>query len=282
MLAIIVVLLILMGIFMAVGASTPQTDAAGLPLNPLQRFTAGFSRSVNGFLGAFSRVKVLEEENEQLRQQLLALQQDIIELDMLRQENANFRDYLEIKGDHPDFELEDAVVISRDPSSPFYTFTINKGSLHGIKLHDPVINAGGLVGYISQVSPAVSTVTTLMDPILKVGAMDARTRGDTGMVHGDIKLVSQGLCRMDYLDQNSAVAIGDLIVTTGIGGIFPKDLLIGSVTDVGQSTTDISMYAIVSPSADIRQLRDVVVITYFEGQGGITSPDVTSDPASQP
>lgn len=132
------------------------------------------------------------------------------------------------------------------------------------------------MGYVSTVAPTYSTVTTLLDTSMNVAAIDSRTRGDTGVVTGSLDLASKGLCRLNYLSPTGSAAAGDLVVTTGITGIFPKDLLIGTIREVDQSGSDISAYAVIEPAADILELRDVLIITSFNGQGGVLQEPATA------
>ena len=185
-----------------------------------------------------------------------------------KKENEFYAGFLELKEDHPDFKFQPATVIARDPTDVFASFTIDQGTLNGVAPNDPVITADGLVGYISEAGSTFSTVITLYDPSLRVGAMDSRTR-DAGIVSGGLSLAEEGYCRMSYLSRSSAITLGDLVITSGAGGVFPQGLLIGSVSEIKQESDDISMYAVIKPAVNLDELRDVMVITSFTGQGGI-------------
>ena len=110
---------------------------------------------------------------------------DLIDYDQYKLDNEFYSGFLGIKEEHPDYEFQPATVIARDPANAFYSFTIDRGTLDWISPHAPVITADGLVGYISEAGPSFSTVITVVDPSLKVGAMDSRTR-DIGMVAGNV------------------------------------------------------------------------------------------------
>ncbi len=270
MCAVIVGLIIIMIAVSATGVwSAPQSTVFGAIFSPLQKAGASVSDWVGDFFGAWGERDRLRQENEELKGRVNELTKNLIDFDTYKHENEMYKDYLGFRDDYPDFELAPAKVISRDAGSEGYSFSIDKGSLQGVSPHDPVITADGLVGYVSTVAPTYSTVTTLLDTSMNVAAIDSRTRGDTGVVTGSLDLASKGLCRLNYLSPTGSAAAGDLVVTTGITGIFPKDLLIGTIREVNQSGSDISAYAVIEPAADILELRDVLIITSFNGQGGV-------------
>ena len=249
---------------------SPQSSILGAITTPLQRLAASVSNGISDFFEAQRQVEELEKENNELRQRIQEMTSDLIDYDQYKLDNEFYSEFLGIKEKHPDYQFQPATVISRDPANAFYSFTIDRGTLDGISPHAPVITADGLVGYISEAGPSFSTVITVVDPSLKVGAMDSRTR-DIGMVSGNVSESYDSQCRMSYLSRSSSVSVGDLIITSGSGGIFPQGLLIGTVSELGRETTDISMFAVIDPVVDFESLRDVMVITSFDAQGGITS-----------
>ena len=120
--------------------------------------------------------------------------------------------------------------VSRDATDVYGTFIIDKGTMQGVAYLDPVITEDGLVGYVSQVGPVSSKVTTILSPATDVGAVDKRT-GDGGVLGGDQELAQTGYTKLSYLQRNCDVTVGDLIVTSGLGCIYPKNLIIGEVTE---------------------------------------------------
>lgn len=250
---------------------SPQSSVIGAIFTPIQKFATSVSNSISSFFTAGQRADKLEEENERLREKVQELTSSLIGYDAYKQDNAFYAGFLELKEDHPDFQFCPAMVIARDPTEQFASFTIDQGTLNGVAPRDPVITADGLVGYISEAGPTFSTVTTLLDPVLHVGAIDSRTR-DSGVVSGNLSLAEQGQCRMSYLSRSSSITLGDFIITSGSGGVFPQGILVGSVAEIKQETTDISLYAVIEPAVNPREVRDVMVITSFAGQGGVAQP----------
>jgi rod shape-determining protein MreC len=247
------------------GLGTMASYVLGVAATPFQKLSASISYSVTNMLDTLFRAGDYKSENEALKEEIRNLRQQLVDYESAIQENEQYKQFLEIKENNQDFQVELAAVIGRSPDARFGSVTIDKGSIDGIELRDPVITADGLVGYISEVGPTYSQVITILDPTLHVGVSDVRTR-DTGIVEGTVPLSEQGRCKMSYIDRGSAVAKGDIVTTSGVGGVFPKGLMIGTVNEVQVEPHGTSLYAVLEPAVDIYSIKDVVVITEFEGQ----------------
>ena len=145
------------------------------------------------------------------------------------------------------------------------SFTLNKGSAHGINVNNPVIYGKYLVGVVASVTPTQCTVNTILNPKVNVSAYEVRTR-DLGYVTSTVALAQEGHCHMPGLASSTAVTAGGIICTSGVGGIFPRDLIIGNIVDVVDGTVDISASAIIEPGIDFSEITDVFIITSFDGQ----------------
>lgn len=223
----------------------------------------------------------LETENAALKKEINELRNQLIDYYQIKKENEQQKSYLELKKDNPDFQFVSASVIGRDPNELFYGFTVDKGSLYNkeIKVNDPVITDAGLVGYVSSVSPTFCKVTTILSPDTGVGALDP-VCGDTGVVSSNKKLADQGLAKMGFLSAGTKVQAGDIIRTSGLGGVYPKTLPIGKVKEVKNEEIDVSLYAVIEPFVDVKTVHDVFIITHFEGQGEIMSSSSSSSNSS--
>lgn len=247
---------------------SPQTDIASIISAPFRSIASSVSNAVNDFFDAYSDGNKLSLENAELKAQIDELQNKVADYEEILSENNFYKDYLEIKENHPDFKFADANIIAKDPADPYGGFTINKGSASDISLYDPVITESGVVGYITEVGLTSSKVTTILSHDITLGAIDNRTN-DSGIVTGSLTLAQNGLCRFGNLSRSCTVAVGDYIVTSG-EGIFPEGLLVGSVKNIGVDEYNTSIYAEIKSFADFEEIRSVMVITSFEGQGGIT------------
>ncbi len=241
------------------------SQAVSVISQPFLKASTAITNSVDEFLDRFAnaeenylRVQELEEQLREANEKLIGAEQD-------KRENEQFRSFLGLKETNPDYEFEPATVIGRDSTNRFYSFTIDRGSLHGVEEADPVITADGLVGIVWEVGLTYSHVRTILDISVQVGVYDISTR-DSGIVSGDISLSSEGLCVLEYLPKDSGIANGNLIVTSGIGGVFPKDLVVGTVKSIDVDSGGLSLTAKISPAADIADVTDVLVIKSFNGQ----------------
>ena len=239
---------------------------------PFLKMSTSVIDSVDNFLDRFVRTEEVYLENEKLKTKVQELEEKLVDYENVKRENDQFREFLELKQNNPDYNFEPATVIGRDATNRFASFTIDKGSLDGIEMSDPVITSDGLVGIVWEVGLTYSHIRTILDISVEVGVYNIYTR-DSGIVSGDIALSGDSLCKLSYLPKNSGIAAGDLVVTSGIGGVFPKDLRVGTVRSVELDGNGLSLSAVIEPSADVANVTDVLVIKSFSGQTSVVSTD---------
>ncbi len=263
------VVLILALITAIVGSAfSPQNGILGGATASITEFFNNISYGIDSFFEKFEENTDIMEENLALKQKINELTSDLMDFEKAKQENEMYEKYYGIKEHNTDYVMEPAMLISRNADDPYGSFNINKGSLQGLAINDPVITDAGLVGYISEVNPSYSKVTTILDTAISCGGLDMRTR-DAGIISGELSLAEQGKTRLNNLLRSSAVTTGDYIVTSG-GGVFPEGLVIGTVDSIHNESYNTALYGIVTPIVDFNELRDVMVITYFTGQGNAT------------
>lgn len=269
----VVVLLVVAGVTAALGKNI-FVDFYTWAAKPLQQTAV----SINNESGDSGKTRdELLAENSELQEEVNDLVSQVINYDDLKKENEILRKYYGIKDDNPDYEIAVANVIRRDPNDDFYGFTIDKGSRDSVSVNDPVITDNGLVGWISEVSVTTSKVTTLLSPEAKVGAMDQKSR-DSGIATGSVALCDDGLLELSVISADNKIKSGDIVITTGVGGVYPPDIVIGKVTGLDYDEYDTTPYAIIKPYEDLKSVADVVVITSFEGQGVVEeASDTDSD-----
>ena len=226
----------------------------------------------------------LMEENAQLRQQIAELQSQLVDYYDLKKENAQLYKYLDMKELNPDFQLVSASVIGRDPNR-FYTFTIDRGTAAGVSVNDPVVTDEGVVGWVSSANSISAEVTTILSPDTRMGGFAEtggtdKVAGESGVISTDIKLADQGLIKLGYLTADTQAKAGDIVVTSGLGSIYPQNLKIGVIESIVHEEYDVSLYALVRPFVDVTEVRDVMVITSFLGQGEAMTGSDTSSGAS--
>lgn len=237
-------------------AATPMQRVAAVAANNAANTAANLTRSYDDLLA----------ENQSLRKEISELNQKLADYHQIRQENDSLRNFLELKREHRDYQLVAGYVVGRDVNDVFGSFRVDQGSLSGVHVNDPVITEDGLVGWVSSVSSMYCNVTTILSADTNISAQDTVSR-DSGVLQSDLSLADQGLVRLGLLEADNQIQAGDLIVTSGIGGRFPKGLLIGKAVEVKNSTTDVSLYATVQPFVSVKSIKDVLIITDFQGKG---------------
>ena len=247
------------------GYMSPQAGIFGAIAAPFQKLGSAIASSAGEFSDNFKSAAELNREKEQLQSEINALREQLAQYEEAINENNFYEEYLGIKELNPDFEFTPASVLGADPDNMFGGFTVSAGSLQGINLYDPVITDAGVVGYISEVGAVTSKVTTIIDPKLVCGAYDSRTE-DAGALTGSTELATEGYARFYNLPRTCSVAVGDLVVTSG-SGIFPRGLILGNIVSISSDPVSTSLYATVEPTVKFDELKNVMVITAFAGQG---------------
>ena len=267
------ILALLLALVFAFALRSAQTGTAipmisrltAMLLTPVQEAASEAAYSTRQFFYEYFSGPRLAEQNERLISENAKLRSQLVEYDRIKAENEQLKNYLDIKDENPDFDFEPAMVIGRDASDRFYSFTIDKGSHDGVAENDPVITEAGLVGIVSEVGISHAKVLTILDATVNVGVMDSRTR-EIGAANGELTLAEEGLLKVNYLPRDGQSQPGDIIVTTGIGGLYPRGLIVGTIKELLSDSRKLSLYAVTEPPTDIRTVQNVLVIKYFDGQ----------------
>lgn len=210
-----------------------------------------------------SDIDELKAENEKLKQENAELREQLADYYDVKAENERLRKYYDLKEENPSFKIRPANVIKRDTNDDFYSFTLDIGSADGVAANNAVITENGLVGWVYRVDAGTCKVKTILSPDTRAGAVD-KASGDSGIVSGSTYLCDYNLTRLNTLAENNKVAEGDMIVTSGTGGVYPGNLIIGSVKEISIDSYDNSRYAVIEPYEDIRTITAAAVITDFE------------------
>ncbi len=142
--------------------------------------------------------------------------------------------------------------------------TLSKGSDQGVAAGDCVVDAAGnLVGIIETAGSNWSTMITVVDATLEMGALLSRTES-IAILEGDFTLMAQGRLKLTYLPESTELLTGDLVLTSGLGGNYPSDLVVGSIESIHTDASGMSRYAVIAPSADLDSLVQVFIIKEFD------------------
>lgn len=246
-------------------------SAAGQPVlsSGVNLLTKGLSQVSASAAGEGEKTyDELKEENNALKKEAADLRTKLVDYYDIKEENARLWKYYKIKKENSDYEIMPASVIRRDSSQDFYSFSIDVGTSNGVHNQDPVITDQGLIGFISSANAVSSKVTTILSPDLQAGAYDKKTK-DSGIVAGNALYADDNKTTLTKIDANAKIEKDDIITTSGIGGIYPENLIVGKVSDIKYDKYDATKYAVVTPFEDIRKVTDVVVLTDFKNKGEI-------------
>ncbi|MEE1219596.1 MAG: rod shape-determining protein MreC [Ruminococcus sp.] len=231
-------------------------------------FTRGLSQVTASFVASADTASYEEllADNEKLKSENAQLREQLVDYYDVKNENIRLWEYYELKKENPSYSIMPASVIMRDANEDFYSFTLDIGSVQGVSVNDPVITENGLVGWVSRVDASTCKVKTILSPDTKAGAIDKQTN-DSGIISGSVSLSDKNLTALNKIAEDNKIKKGDIIVTAGTGGVYPKNLIIGKVKEVKFNSYDTTVYAVVEPYEDIRAVTTAAVITDFSGKG---------------
>jgi rod shape-determining protein MreC len=229
------------------------------PFAVVQDWVSGRVQSVETTLEGPLDIAALQAENKLLRDRVAELERQNEELAEIYAEYTLLSALLDYDRSNPEYRRVAADVIGWDISNFVRVLTINKGERDGILPGMPVETERGLVGRVVQVGPHSALVQLLTDSGSSVNARLGASRA-TGVVQGQLG----STLMMKWIEQDIAISENELVMTSGLGGNFPPDLVIGRVVKVEQSTSELFQVADVRPAADLEQLEIVQVIVSFE------------------
>lgn len=229
-----------------------------LALEPVQTRLTHVVSPVAGLVSYLSNVSDVEEGKRRLEGEVARLTSELARLRETENENKRLRELVSYQSAHPEWNFLGAEIISRDPSNLIQSATLDKGSRNGVAEGLTVLAGGTLVGRISRVYETTSKVLFITDTSSSVNAMVQRSRA-VGVIKGRIgsRLV------MDYLPQTDDIQMKDLVVTSGLGGGFPKGLPIGQAVAIRGRDVEPFLQLEVEPLVDFRKLETVIVILNF-------------------
>lgn len=224
-------------------------------VSPVQRVASAIISPFSNAWGFLGRIGYLSSQNVDLKQENARLRRQLVDRNELQGENDRLRTLIGWKKDSG-FRTVTATVIGRPPSNWEQTIIINTGSSAGIKVDMPVVVADGLVGRIARVSPWSSEVQLIIDQRSGVGGLIQTTR-ESGVVEGDINRQ----LHLSYVAKDSKVKVGDVVVTSGYGGVFPKGVLVGTVAAAKDRAYSLFKEIEIHSEVDFGRLEEVLVIT---------------------
>ncbi len=247
-------------------ALTPMEAAIKDGLAPVQSIFMQVGHAFAGGAHSITSLGRMVEENKELKEQVALLKGQLYQQEELKQENERLKNLLQYQDTYSAyFETKTAAVIGRDPGNWFGFVILNKGSKDGIVKDMPVVTPSGLAGKVVTVSDKTSQVILITDPLSGVGALVQDSR-----VPGVLEGTTAGSdeTRLIHVPKDTQLTKGQVIITSGIGGTFPKGIPIGRIVKVSDEPTGLFKTAMVVPFADLNRLEEVLVIS------NVFNPDI--------
>lgn len=255
---------------------TVLEDAVGGAVAPAQDGAGRATTAVGRFFQRLFGTRDIDREHAQMQDEIAQLRAEIALLEELVPENERLSLLLGAAEQYPQYQFVRARVSAREPAGWFMEFEINKGTRDGVDRDMAVINADGLIGRVVEAGPNYARVLTVIDTRSAVSAIVVRTR-DHGIVDGATDpQATQPECMVRYLPVDSDMTPGDQLVTSNLGGVFPRGLVIGTVSEVNRDQNSQS-YAVVRPAVDFAHLEDVLVLVGEQDIGGEPEDDTDVD-----
>ncbi len=262
-LAVALLLSIVPGVLCAMGQGSYVRSALVTVATPFRWAFTKIGEGLTGFSLYFQTLEDLRAENEALRAELDEYQNLVYDAELMKEKNEFLSSFLGIKEENVDFMFENATVVGRESTNYRTVFTLSKGTLHGIKADMPIITPDGLVGRITEVGVTWSKAVLLTETANAVGAYIERS-GVLGVVEGTYELRTEGLCQMVYIEPDSDIRVGDKVISSGVGGVYPRGLMIGKVKEIKLDEVSRTLVAVIEPSADLDAISELMIVTEYK------------------
>ena len=257
-----VFLFVLCSVFL-VAKSNVQIPAAGKTfmafLSPFQNSFSWVGTKLTSAKDSVAEIQNLQEENEKLRAEVETLRAQNLNASESISENQRLRALLGYKQSATQFDLVAASIIGREAATWSSVVMINRGTLNGVADNMAVVTELGLVGHVAEAGLNTSKVQLLLDPRSSVGTLIQRADSRVaGIVEGDINNPTRP--KMVNIPKDAAVAVGDVVVTSGFGGVYPKGIIVGKIAEIHNDEGGLLKHGIIDTAVNFEKLEDVSVI----------------------
>ena len=263
----VIVAVFLVGIMAYAGANGRLTAAPqellSVVLTPIQKVTSALSGGAASVWEKYTSIDDVMDRNEQLEAENAELRQQMVDYDRIKAENDAYKALARIQDTNSEASYVSAFVIGRDPLDEFGGFTLDQGSTDGVAVNDAIISDRGyLLGVVVEVDATSCKVMTILHPSFNAAGVISRTR-ENGIITGSADYAADGQCVLTNLDRTTEARKGDQVITTGLGGVFPANLLVGTVQEVVPEQSGKSSSAVILPGADPRTVKHVFIVTEY-------------------
>jgi rod shape-determining protein MreC len=238
------------------GGAAGASDALAIFTTPVQTVVSRVNRTAFGLWSTYQDWKNVRAENRRLRDEAQRLRVESLRVSEIDEENRRLRRLLQLKEALP-LETISGEIIGREWGGWVRSLTVNRGRTSRVVRLTAVIGPDGLIGRIVDVRAGSSVVQVLTDPASTVGAHVVRTR-TPGIIEGE----PRGTIRFKYMARDGAgMQVGDMIVTSGLGGLFPRGIPIGRVRAIDDRGSALFHYAQIAPAVDFARIDEVLLLT---------------------
>ena len=254
-----IIILILIVVFSNADSETSFLEnAASKLVMPVQHGLTYLKNKISGNSTFFTDINNLTEENEELKQRNSELEQSLRELENVKSENETLKEYLDLTEKYGEYSTVPAYIINKDISNYSKTIVINVGTDDGIEENMTVIADQGLVGHVISVTNDTAKVRTIVDTSSSVSCL-LSTTDESIVCKGTLE--EESALKAMYIPDDDGIIQGDSVETSGLGGIYPKGIHVGSIKRVVNTQNATDRYAIVQTAVDFDKLDTVLVIT---------------------
>lgn len=234
------------------------SNAVGTVISPVQSIGAKTVSGTKKWVKNIANAGKNAKETEKLKKEIAGLNDQIRMLEGYKAENDKLRAMIDLKETRTDFKSVGANVIGKKTDEMDSIITLDKGSLSGVTKKSIVYVPEGLVGVVTEVGTNYCKVKTIFDTESSVSAICLRS-GDMGIVEPSGFLANNGKCSMNYIDRSAKTVVGDVVETSGTGGIFPRGIVIGKITEIKEDARNLTLSAIIETEVNIYKLDSVLI-----------------------
>lgn len=224
---------------------------------PMQNGMTYFKNKISGNNNFFADINNLKIENKKLKEENKELNKQLSELGIIKTENKTLREYANLSDQYTKYTTVPAYIIDRDSSNFSDIIVINVGKREGIEKNMPVVSAEGIVGHVISVTEKTAKVQPIIDPASSISAIMNISR-DNIIVKGE--LGANNILKATYISADADLILNDEVETSGLGGIYPKGLKIGKLTEIIEAPNITEKHALIETAVDFSKLETVLVI----------------------
>lgn len=252
--------LVLIGYTVNKNDMTAAEDGIGKALNSIQGVVYKVNNGIKNNISFIINYKKIKEENKQILEDDIQLKDKALDYDSLKNENERLRQMLNFKNQRAEYDYLGCDIIGKSGDNWLDGFVINRGTEDGVKDRMAVVTGAGLVGQVTSVGSNWAIVQSLVNENIAVAGMLNSTRENDGVVKGYRDYDDKLLAKLYYLPLDSLVKEGDLVLTSGLGGLYPKGIKIGTVINVEEDKGKLIKNALIEPSVDFNKLEELFVV----------------------